>query len=156
MLLSTFLGVALALVAVCLMLARSRAERPAVTRAVGQPNGFEGVSWVLIIHPAVLFFGFCAYIGSLGMNGTGLPGVAAWGALWPLAIEISSMGHPYRVARLLRAYLDNWHVLPWGQDHGRYRRLMKPLRPTEVKLFMLVIPIAAAGVLLAALFATPI
>lgn len=155
MLLSTLVGVVLALVAICLMLARSRAENPAITRAVGKQHRLKGVAWVLILHPAILFLGFCAYMGSLEMNGTGVPGVAAWGVLWPLAVEVSSMGHPCRVARLLRAYADNKYVLPLTKDHRRYRRMMKPLRATETKLFLLIVPVVAAGIMLTGLFSEP-
>ncbi len=92
-------------------------------------------------------------MGSLDMNGAGVPGVAAWGVLWPLAVEASSMGHPYRVARLLRAYAGNQYVLPMTNGHRRYRRMMKPLRATETKLFLLIVPVVAVGIMLTAMFA---
>ena len=149
----TVVGVVLAFIAICLVLAGSRAETPAITRAAGRPHPLKGVPWVLILHPAIIFFGVCAYRGSMHMHGTGVPGLAAWGVLWPLAVEIASMGHPYRVTRLLRAYIDHTYFHLSYRDPQLFKRTMTPLLATERKLFLLIVPVVAAGIMLTALFA---
>lgn len=151
--LSTAIGTILACLVVSVMLVRGRAESPVITRSTERPNALAGVPWILIVHPVILFFGVVAYFGSWDMSGSGIAGSAAWGILWPVAVELSSDGHPYRVVRLLRAYLKNQFVFPLTKEHRAYRRKMKPLRPTEVKLFLLIIPVTAAGILLSSLFA---
>ena len=149
----TALGLVLAFVAVAGVLAHARSERPGVLRAKDGPSRvLRNVPWVLVFHPVLLFFGFCAYVGGEDFVGSGSAGVAAWGLLWPLAAEAASCGRPYRVARLLGLYLEYQYALPFTAEHGNYRRKMRYLRPTQWKLFALVLPVTVVGMALTAIF----
>ncbi|MFP3463513.1 hypothetical protein R5O87_21965 [Arthrobacter globiformis] len=135
------LSVALGLcVAGCMMsalLLHARADQPGQSRS--------RLPWVVILHPAVLFIGFFAYQEADRVYGSGLAGLAAWGVLWPLAVEIASRGRPYRVTRLLRLYLQNQHILPFGAEYKKYRRKARPLLCTQRVLMGVAAPISFAG-----------
>jgi len=105
-----------------------------------------------VFDPVVLAIGFCSYMGGQDLVQSGLAGVAAWGVLWPLAVEAASGGHPYRIVRLLRLYSEYRLTLPFAAEPQVYRRQMRPLRPTQWKLLALVLPTILAGVALASLF----
>ncbi|QTG81543.1 hypothetical protein [Arthrobacter crystallopoietes] len=149
--LNTCLGLAIAFVSAIGLLLHARSERPGVSRGK-RPYFMEGMPWVLVFHPIVLFFGFCAYLGGQDFVGSGIPGLAAWGVLWPAAAEVASCGRPYRVARLLGLYSEYRFALVFTSEHKNYRRKMRPLRPTEWKLFALVLPVIFVGVVLTSLF----
>ena len=151
--LSTYLGLAIAFVAVSGLLLHARSERPEVSSGNSQHiPPLKGTPWVLALHPIVLFLGFWAYQGGQEFVSSGPAGLAAWGVLWPLAAEAASSGRPYRIARLLRHYLDYESVLPFTAEHRKYRRKMRPLRLIEWKLFALVLPVILVGGALARVF----
>lgn len=151
--LTTVLGLVLALALLSGLLIHARSERPGISnRTSPRSRPWEGMAWVLVFDPVVIFIGFCSYMGGQELMQSGLSGVAAWGVLWPLVVEAASGGHPYRMARLLRLYSEYRLTLPFTAEHQVYRRKMGPLRPTEWKLFALVLPVVLAGVMLASLF----
>lgn len=131
----------------------ARSERPGISSGTfPRSRLWEGMAWVLVFDPVVIFIGFCSYVGGQELVQSGLVGVTAWGVLWPLAVEAASCGHPYRMARLLRLYSEYRLTLPFTAEHQVYRRKMGPLRPTEWKLLALVLPVILAGVILTSLF----
>lgn len=149
----TYLGLAMALVAVVGLLLHARSERPGFSSGNSQRlRPLKGTPWVLVLHPIVLFAGFYAYQGGQELVSSGPAGLAAWGVLWPVAAETASSGRPYRIARLLRHYLDYQWVLPFTAEYKRYSRKMRPLRPSERKLVALVLPVILVGAALTNFF----
>ncbi len=98
---------------------------------------------LLVFHPLVLLGGIGGYLLAEPTAGDPWLGVYVWGILWSLVIEASSAGRPDRVAQILDYYLQFKYALPFTREHATYRRLMRPLRPTEVKILLL-LPVAAA------------
>lgn len=135
--LSVVLGLCLAGCVTSGLLLHGRADQPKPSRA--------RLPWILVLHPAVLFIGFFAYQEADRMHGSGLAGLAAWGLLWPLAVEIASRVRPHRVTRLLRLYMQHHQMLPFGAEYRKYRRKARPLRCTERVLIGLAIPTIFAG-----------
>jgi hypothetical protein len=135
--LSVVLGLCLAGCMTSALLLHARADQPEPSRS--------RLPWILILHPAVLFAGFLAYQEADRMHGSGLAGLAAWGVLWPVAVEIASRARPYRVTRLLRLYMENHRLLPFGAEYKKYCRKVRPLRCTQWVLIGLAIPTIFAG-----------
>lgn len=150
---STYLGLAIALVAVVGLLLHARSEPGFSTGNSQRLHPLKGIPWILVLHPIILVAGFYAYQGGQELVSSGPAGLAAWGVLWPVAAETASSGRPYRMARLLRRYMGYHNVLPFTAEHKKYRREMRPLRrPTEWKLLVLVLPVILTCVALTRFF----
>lgn len=54
----TYLGAVSGIAVLAMMLLRSRAESPAITRVVNPPRWFTTLPWVLLFHPVVPFLAF--------------------------------------------------------------------------------------------------
>lgn len=135
--LSVVLGLCVAGCMTSALFLHARADQPGQSRS--------RLPWILILHPAVLFTGFFAYQEADRVYGSGLAGLSAWGALWPLAVEIASRARPYRVTRLLRLYMQYRQLLPFGAEYKKYRRKARPLLCTQRVLIGLAIPTIFAG-----------
>lgn len=151
---SACLGLVVAFGAVVGLLIHARSERPEITRAGSKRiHPLKGTPWVLVLHPMVLFIGFIAYQDGEELVSSGPAGLAVWGLLWPLVVEVASCGRPYRVARLLRHYLVYEPVLPFTAEYKQYRRQTRPLRATQRKFIALVMTVVVVGAFLPGSFA---